>query len=110
MRFVTRSCALMAALFAWLLGCSAALAYLPAKGVQFELVEFQSEARVVQGALFRPDPQAFAKATVGIVVVHGVESYWYSGAPMFLATYLAERGYATLGYNGVHSGASFRTS
>lgn len=87
-----------------------ALAYLPPKGVQFELVEFHSGGKVVQGGLFTPDPKAFGKATVGVVLVHGVESYWYQGPPMFLAANLAEQGYMALGYNGVHSGESFRTS
>jgi len=90
--------------------CPLALAYLPPKGVQFELVEFLSEGRTVQGGLFSPDPSIFTKPAVGLVLVHGVESYWYSGPPMFLGSYLAEHGYAALGYNGVHSGARFRTS
>jgi hypothetical protein len=29
---------------------------------------------------------------------------------MFLGAYLAEHGYAALGYNGIHSGRTFRTS
>ncbi|HTS23305.1 MAG TPA: alpha/beta fold hydrolase [Casimicrobiaceae bacterium] len=107
---MTRSLALAATFLAVLLRCSAALAYLPPEGVQFELVEFKSGERVVQGGMFTPDPKIHPKPTVGIVVVHGVESYWYTGLPMFLAGNLAERGYATLGYNGIHSGASFRTS
>jgi pimeloyl-ACP methyl ester carboxylesterase len=93
----------------WLF-CPMALAYLPPKGVQFELVEFQSEGRVVQGGIFSPDPTVFAKPPTAVVLVHGVESYWYSGPPMFLGSSLAEQGYAALGYNGVHSGESFRTS
>jgi pimeloyl-ACP methyl ester carboxylesterase len=105
-RLITLSVALLLPL----LFCPLALAYLPPKGVQFELVEFQSEGRVVQGGFFNPDSNLFAKPTVGLVLVHGVESYWYSGPPMFLGSYLAEQGYAALGYNGVHSGAHFRTS
>jgi pimeloyl-ACP methyl ester carboxylesterase len=100
----------VASLLSSLLCCPMALAYLPPKGVQFELVEFQSEGRIVQGGIFSPDPQVFANPTTGIVLVHGVESDWYSGPPMFLGAYLAEHGYATLGYNGIHSGRTFRTS
>jgi pimeloyl-ACP methyl ester carboxylesterase len=88
----------------------AALAYLPPKGVQLELVEFQSGGRTLQGAMFTPDPKRFAQPRVGVVLVHGVESYWYEGPPMFLGGLLAERGYAALGYNGAHSGESFRNS
>jgi pimeloyl-ACP methyl ester carboxylesterase len=107
---MTRLCVLLASLLPSLLCCSVALAYLPPQGVQFELVEFQSEGRLVQGGMFTPDPQVFAQPTVGVVLVHGVESYWYTGPPMFLAAYLADQGYATLGYNGIHSGSTFRTS
>jgi pimeloyl-ACP methyl ester carboxylesterase len=96
--------------FQSLLLCPMALAYLPPKGVQFELVEFQSEGSVAQGGIFSPDPKVFAQLTTAVVIVHGVESYWYSGPPMFLGAYLAEQGYTVLGYNGVHSGESFRTS
>jgi len=88
----------------------AAHAYLPPKGVQFELVEFPGGGRTLQGGMFMPDPKRFAKPAVGVVLVHGVESYWYQGPPMFLGGYLAERGYAALGYNGAHSGESFRSS
>lgn len=93
-----------------LLFCPVALAYLPAPGVGFELIEFQSGGHVVQGGMFTPDPKVFSKPTTGVILVHGVESYWYSGPPMFLGAYLAELGYAALGYNGVHAGESFRTS
>jgi pimeloyl-ACP methyl ester carboxylesterase len=86
------------------------MGYLPKKGVAFELVEFQSGGRAVQGGLFSADPTLFAASTTAVVLVHGVESYWYSGPTMFLGCYLAEEGYAALGYNGVHSGESFRTS
>ncbi len=89
---------------------SLAHAYVPPKGVGVELVEIQNEGKVIQGAFFTPDPKVFAKPTTGVILVHGVESHWYSGPPMFLACYLAEQGYVTLGYNGVHSGESFRTS
>ena len=85
---------ILASLLSSLVCCPMALAYLPPKGVQFELVEFQSEGRIVQGGIFSPDPQAFANPTTGIVLVHGVESDWYSGPPMFLGAYLAEHGYA----------------
>jgi len=107
---MSRLIAVLVALPASLIFCSLALAYLPPKGVQFELVEFQSEGRTVQGGFFSPDPSIFTKPEIGLVLVHGVESYWYSGPPMFLGSYLAEQGYAALGYNGVHSGARFRTS
>ncbi len=89
---------------------SVAQAYLPPPGVQVELIEFQSEGKAVQGGLFTPDPKAFAKPDTGVVLVHGVEAYWYAGPPMFLAGRLAGRGYAAMGYNGVHSGESFRSS
>ena len=85
-------------------------AYLPPKGVGFELVEFSAEGKTLQGGLFMPDTKRFAKPAVGVVLVHGVESYWYQGPPMFLGGLLAEQGYAALGYNGAHSGESFRTS
>ena len=86
------------------------MGYLPKKGVSFELIEFQSAGRTVQGGLFGPDPELFHDAGTAVVLVHGVESYWYSGPTMFLGCYLAEAGYAALAYNGVHSGESFRTS
>jgi pimeloyl-ACP methyl ester carboxylesterase len=95
------------ALLAALLFASPALAYLPPKGVGVELVEFPGGGRSVQGALFAPQGK---RASVGVVLVHGVESYWYQGPPMFLAGELAARGYAALGYNGAHSGESFRSS
>jgi pimeloyl-ACP methyl ester carboxylesterase len=86
------------------------MGYLPKKGVGFELIEFQSGGRTVQGGFFGPDPKIFDEAGTAVVLVHGVESYWYSGPTMFLGCYLAEAGYAVLAYNGVHSGESFRTS
>jgi len=89
---------------------ASALAYLPPPGVGFELIEFQSGGHVVQGGVFTPDPKVFTKPTTGIILVHGVEAHWYSGPPMFLGAYLADLGYAALGYNGVHAGESFRTS
>ena len=88
----------------------AAFAYLPPKDVRVELVEFKAEGRTLQGAFFAPDPARFPQPKMGVVLVHGVESYWYQGPPMFLAGLLAERGYAALAYNGAHSGESFRTS
>jgi pimeloyl-ACP methyl ester carboxylesterase len=86
------------------------MGYLPGKDVAFELVEFKSAGRDVQGGLFTPHPRAFRPSTSGAVLVHGVESYWYSGPTMFLGCNLAAAGYTCLAYNGVHSGESFRTS
>lgn len=86
------------------------MGYLPTNGVGFELVEFQSGGKMVQGGFFSPDPRRFAQGSTAVVLVHGVESYWYSGPTMFLGCNLAEAGYAALAYNGVHSGESFRTS
>jgi pimeloyl-ACP methyl ester carboxylesterase len=86
------------------------MGYLPKKGVGFELVEFQSGGRDVQGGIFSPDPKSFGKSATGVVLVHGVESYWYSPPTMFLGCNLAAEGYTVLGYNGIHSGDSFRTS
>jgi pimeloyl-ACP methyl ester carboxylesterase len=90
--------------------CALVQAYVPPKGVVVELVEIPNAGRLIQGAFFTPDPNLFKTPATGVILVHGVESYWYSGPPMFLACFLAEQGYATLGYNGVHSGESFRTS
>ena len=86
------------------------MGYLPQPGVGFELIEFHSNGRDVQGGVFSPDPKLFKPASTAVVLVHGVESYWYSAPTMFLGAYLAEAGYTVLGYNGVHSGDSFRTS
>jgi len=86
------------------------MGYLPKAGVGFELIEFHSNGRDVQGGIFSPDPKLFKPSTTAVVLVHGVESYWYSAPTMFLGAYLAEAGYTVLGYNGVHSGDSFRTS
>jgi len=86
------------------------MGYLPKKGVSFELLEFQSGGRTVQGGIFGPDPNLFHEPGTAVVLVHGVEAYWYAGPTMFLGCYLAEYGYAALAYNGVHSGESFRTS
>jgi pimeloyl-ACP methyl ester carboxylesterase len=86
------------------------MGYLPKKGVGFELVEFQSGGRDVQGGLFSPDPTLFHEPNTAVVLVHGVESYWYTAPTMFLGCDLAAEGYTVLGYNGVHSGDSFRTS
>src|SRR5438477_3691267 len=88
---------------------SSALAYLPPKDVAFELVEFQHEGKTLQGGFCAPDPKR-PKSDTGVVLVHGVESYWYQGPPMFVGGQLAEQGYAALGYNGAHSGESFRSS
>jgi len=86
------------------------MGYLPKKGVGTELVEFKSAGHDVQGCLFSPDPKLFDTPSTAVVMVHGVESHWYAPPTMFLGSYLAEAGYAALGYNGVHSGESFRTS
>ena len=86
------------------------MGYLPKKGVSFELLEFQSGGRTVQGGIFGPDPKLFHEPGTAVVLVHGVEAYWYTGPTMFLGCYLAEFGYAALAYNGAHSGESFRTS
>ncbi|MEX0802419.1 MAG: hypothetical protein WD688_03750 [Candidatus Binatia bacterium] len=86
------------------------MGYLPKKGAGFELVEFQSGGRAVQGGVFSPDRNIFGESATAVVLVHGVESYWYSGPTMFLGCDLAVEGYTALGYNGVHSGESFRTS
>src|SRR5439155_24783670 len=93
-----------------LLLAPAAFAYLPPKGVEFELVEFPEGGKTLQGGFFSPDSKRFARPTTGVVLVHGVELYWYQGPPMFLGSQLAEQGYAALGYNGAHSGESFRSS
>jgi pimeloyl-ACP methyl ester carboxylesterase len=95
--------ALIAVLVLW---SASAAAFLPPKTVGVELVEFQSEGKTVQGAMFLPK----ARSENAVVLVHGVESYWYQGPPMFLGGLLAEQGYAALGYNGAHSGESFRSS
>lgn len=86
------------------------MGYLPSAGTNVELIEFTSNGREAQGALFTPDPKRFAAPTTAIVLVHGVESYWYSAPTLFMACLFAGAGYAVLGYNGVHSGDSFRTS
>lgn len=86
------------------------MGYLPKKGVAFELIEFHSAGRDVQGGIFSPDPKLSNAPTTAVVLVHGVESYWYAAPTMFLACCLAEEGYTALSYNGVHSGDSFRTS
>jgi pimeloyl-ACP methyl ester carboxylesterase len=86
------------------------MGYLPKEGVGFELIEFQSAGKAVQGGIFHPDPSLYAAPTTAAVLVHGVESYWYSGPTMFLGCYLAEAGYSALVYNGAHSGETFRNS
>src|SRR5262245_31492149 len=109
--FLNRSIALLAVVsLMTLLPLRVAFAYLPAPGVQFELIEFQSGKETVQGGFFSPDPKKFARPTTGVILVHGVESYWYKGPAMFLSAKLAEHGYAALAYNGAHSGSTFRTS
>ncbi|HET7006347.1 MAG TPA: hypothetical protein VFK65_12675 [Candidatus Binatia bacterium] len=86
------------------------MGYLPKPGVGFELIEFRSNGRDVQGGIFSPDPKRFKPSATAIVLVHGVESYWYSAPTMFMGCLFAEAGYTVLGYNGVHSGDTFRTS
>src|ERR1044071_5901274 len=92
-----------------LLAATSAFGYLPPKDVRFELVEFSADGRTLQGGFFAP-AAGRASNDIGVVLVHGVESYWYQGPPMFLGGGLAGRGYAALAYNGAHSGESFRTS
>jgi len=83
--------------------------YLPPAGVETELVEFISGSRRVQGAVFTPSA-ATGRSDTAIIMVHGVEQFWYVGPTMFLATSLAGRGFTTFGYNGTHSGQTFRWS
>src|SRR6185312_4588408 len=83
--------------------------YLPPAGVRTELVEFDSGGRRVQGAVFSSE-QTKAAPDTAVILVHGVEMFWYLGPTMFLATSLAGRGFTTFGYNGVHSGLTFRWS
>src|SRR5688500_2018943 len=83
------------------------MGYLRKTGVSFELIEFQSGGRTVQGGIFVPDPKLFHEPGTAVVLVHGVEGYWYAGPTMFLGCYLAESGYAALAYNGAHSERAF---
>lgn len=83
--------------------------YLPPAGVQTVLIEFSSSGRRVQGALFSPNKKS-SRSETAIILVHGVEQFWYAGPTMFLAASLAGSGYTTLGYNGTHSGQTFRWS
>src|SRR6185312_10675332 len=83
--------------------------YLPPAGVRTELVEFDSGGRRVQGAVFSSEQKQAAPDTA-VILVHGVEMFWYLGPTMFLATSLAGRGFTTFGYNGAHSGLTFRWS
>jgi pimeloyl-ACP methyl ester carboxylesterase len=83
--------------------------YLPPPGVQTELVEFNSCGRYVQGAIFKPSAH-ISRSDTAVILVHGVEQFWYVGPTMFLATSLAGRGFTTFGYNGTHSGPTFRWS
>src|ERR1043165_2974285 len=92
-----------------LLAATSAFGYLPPKDVRWELFGFSADGRTLQGGFFAP-AAGRASNDIGVVLVHGVESYWYQGPPMFLASLLADRGYAALAYNGAHSGESFRTS
>jgi hypothetical protein len=80
--------------------------YLPPAGVQTELVEFNSGGHCVQGAIFKPSAHIHQSDTA-VILVHGVEQFWYVGPTMFLATSLAGRGFTTFGYNGTHSGPTF---
>src|ERR1043166_4042782 len=92
-----------------LLAATSAFGYLPPKDVRFELVEFSADGPPLRGGFCAP-AAGRASNDIGVVLVHGVESYWYQGPPMFLGGGLAHRGYAALAYNGAHSGESFRTS
>lgn len=83
--------------------------YLPPAGVRTELVEFDSGGRRIQGAVFWPE-QKNGRTDTAVILVHGVENFWYVGPTMFLATSLAGRGFTTFGYNGAHSGQTFRWS
>jgi pimeloyl-ACP methyl ester carboxylesterase len=82
--------------------------YLPPAGVRTELVEFDSGGRRVNGAVFHPGQAG--RPDTAVILVHGVEQFWYAGPTMFLATSLAGHGFTTFGYNGVHSGPTFRWS
>jgi pimeloyl-ACP methyl ester carboxylesterase len=83
--------------------------FLPADTVRTELVEFAHGSRAVQGVVFHPATERRTGDTAAIFV-HGVENFWFLGPTMFLAPALADRGITTLGYNGVHSGLTFRQS
>ncbi len=81
-----------------------------ADGVTLKTVEIQTREKVLKGGFFNPDPNVFGKPRTGIVVIHGVQAAWDNGVPLFLASFLAQKGYATLGINCDHAGTSFRTS
>lgn len=86
------------------------MGYTPPVEIITQLIEFQHNNHYVQGCLFKPEPSRSAQGGTAIVLVHGVESYWYSSPTLFLGGNLAAAGYTALGYNGVHSGDSFRNS
>ena len=83
--------------------------FLPDDKVRTELIEFASHGRAVQGVVFAPAAGQPRRDTA-VIFVHGVEHFWFLGPTMFLAPALASRGFTTLGYNGVHSGLTFRHS
>lgn len=86
------------------------MGFVPSNGASTELIEFKSGGRDVQGCIFAPDARRFHPSTTAVIMVHGVEAYWHAAPTMFLGCLLADEGYTVLGYNGVHSGESFRTS
>src|ERR1043165_1731946 len=92
-----------------LLAATSAFGYLPPKDVRWELFGFSADGRTLQGGFFAP-AAGRASNDIGVVLVHGVESYWYQGPPMFLGGGLAPPGDAARAYNGAPSGESFRTS
>lgn len=83
--------------------------FLPPESMRTELVEFHGSGGPVQGVVFHP-PAEVADPHTALIFVHGVEHFWFLGPTMFLAPALAKEGYASLGYNGVHSGLTFRHS
>jgi len=83
--------------------------FLPPDTVRTELVEFASHRRAVQGVVFTPAAKQPVSDTA-VIFVHGVEHFWFLGPTMFMAPAFANRGITTLGYNGRHSGLTFRHS
>ena len=84
-------------------------AFLPNADVKTELIAFDGLSGSIQGIVFHPPPSN-EKVEVAIIFVHGVEHFWFLGPTMFLAPALAAAGYTTMGYNGTHSGLTFRHS
>ena len=83
--------------------------FLPPDTVHTQLVEFANRSRAVQGVVFTPVAGQPISDTAAIFV-HGVEHFWFLGPTMFLAPAIANQGMTTLGYNGIHSGLTFRHS